>query len=377
MKIIQSWIPHKAPGKFNLSKEEAYIIMLSSLLLKKNYGNVTLYTNKVQKYWFEKIGFEYEYNIDVLKDESAEMFAMPKLIAMKTLDEPFIHFDLDTLIFNKPNIDRKSPYIFSHPDMNHLTDTLEILEPEDILNSNPLHALLNNYVSFYIRNKDTFNESEDFPHEEIKISEIPNFNMICVRDDVDIFKKSIDDALVYYELLKKEFDKDYSSSIFLEQFTVNLFLKQNNKKYKKIIEDYTNEQIKIEDSPFLFTRPPVTLPHDTESYPLVIANNQYCTMCKQEHTYDTEFKSEKDLSERFDFSFSNYNHIGGANKLIPFVTALTISHIIKEFGESYAIKVHKFFKEIIRSSELSVGEKRYEEISGNPLFTNLNKKTML
>ena len=136
MKVIQSWIPHKAPGKFNLSKEEAYIIMLSSLLLKKHYGNVTLYTNKVQQYWFEKIGFEYDYNIDVLKNESAEMFAMPKLIAMKTLDEPFIHFDLDTLIFNKPNIDRKSPYIFSHPDMNHLTDTLEILEPEDILNSN-------------------------------------------------------------------------------------------------------------------------------------------------------------------------------------------------------------------------------------------------
>jgi hypothetical protein len=100
-------------------------------------------------------------------------------------------------------------------------------------------------------------------------------------------------------------------------------------------------------------------------------------MCKQEHTYDTEFKSKKDLSKRFDFSFSNYNHIGGANKSIPFITALTISHIIKEFGESYAIKVHNFYRNIIRNTELSIGEKMYEDISGNPLFTNLNKKSIL
>ena len=62
MKAIQTWIPYRNPNEFILNKDEAYMIMLSSLLLKKHYGSVTLYTNDIQKKWFERIGFEYEYD---------------------------------------------------------------------------------------------------------------------------------------------------------------------------------------------------------------------------------------------------------------------------------------------------------------------------
>jgi len=34
MKAIQTWIPYRNPNEFILNKDEAYMIMLSSLLLK-------------------------------------------------------------------------------------------------------------------------------------------------------------------------------------------------------------------------------------------------------------------------------------------------------------------------------------------------------
>ena len=54
MNIIQSYIPYKNPYKIDLDKDYLYSMMLSSILLKKHYGKVKLYTNET-KIIFRKI----------------------------------------------------------------------------------------------------------------------------------------------------------------------------------------------------------------------------------------------------------------------------------------------------------------------------------
>lgn len=380
MKVIQSWIPHKAPGKFNLSKEEAYIIMLSSLLLKKNYGSVTLYTNWIQKEWFQRIGFEYEYDTKALEDDKGEMFSISKLNIIKSISEPFIHFDLDTYVFDKPNLNRKSPYIFSHPDVEFASTRLEkfMETPEDVMRSYDFKLMYDSYIEFYLQNKNTLDKIDGFPDNEIKLSEIPNMNIIAVTDNLDIYKKTIDECLAIYEILKPKFNEKRIHSIFLEQFLINIYLKKNSVEYKKSVDDYTNGQIKVEDSPYLFSGIPVVIENENlDKWPLKFINSQYCTKCKQEHTFTKEFKTLDDLKNDFNFDFLSYYHLGG-DKPYPLVHALTINHIINHFGEEYVLRVHNFFKELLQDKNyISLGEEWYEKLSDNPIFTNSNKKSII
>jgi len=264
MKAIQTWIPYRNPNEFILNKDEAYMIMLSSLLLKKHYGSVTLYTNDIQKEWFERIGFEYEYDTKALEDDKGDVFSIPKLNIIKSISEPFVHYDLDTYVFEKPNLNRKSPYIFSHPDVEFASSRLEkfIETPEDIIRSYDFKLIYDTYLEFYLQNKKTLDKIDGFPDNEIKLSEIPNMNIIAVTDNLDIYKKTIDDVLSIYEILKPKFKEKRIHATFLEQFLINIYLKKNNPQYKKLVEDYTNGQIKVEDSPYLFTGIPVVIENE-------------------------------------------------------------------------------------------------------------------
>lgn len=377
MKVIQSWIPYKNPNNFTLEKNEAYMMMLSSLLLKKHYGSVTLYTNQIQKTWFEKIGFEFDYDTKILQDETSDVFSMSKLTIMKSISEPFIHYDLDTLVFEKPNLNRKTPYIFSNPDVAFATKKLDITNGEDVMKSAEFKIIYDNYLEFYFQNKDSLENIKGFPHNEIKLSEIPNMNIISVTDGISEFNKSIDEVLVIYKKLKKEFDKKRIYATFLEQFLINFYLKKNNPQYKKIIEEYSCDLIPIQESPYLFTNIPVEIKNENlDKWPLKFMNTQYCTKCLQEHNYVTEFESIEKLKNNFDFNFLSYYHLGG-DKPFPLVNAMIISHLIKNFGEDKVIKIHNFYKNLLGTKQyISLGEKLYEEITGNTIFTNLNKKSI-
>ena len=335
MKVIQSWIPYKNPNNFTLEKNEAYMMMLSSLLLKKHYGSVTLYTNEIQKTWFEKIGFEFDYDTKILQDETSDVFSMSKLTIMKSISEPFIHYDLDTLVFEKPNLNRKTPYIFSNPDVAFATKKLDITNGEDVMKSAEFKIIYDNYLEFYFQNKDSLEKIKGFPHNEIKLSEIPNMNIISVTDDIPQFNKSIDEVLLIYKKLKKEFDKKRIYATFLEQFLINFYLKKNNSQYKKIIEEYSCDLIPIQESPYLFTNIPVEIKNENlDKWPLKFMNTQYCTKCLQEHNYVTEFESIEKLKNNFDFNFLSYYHLGG-DKPFPLVNAMIISHLIKNFSQRF------------------------------------------
>lgn len=377
MKIIQSWIPYQKPNSFTIEKNEAYMIMLSSLLLQKNYGEVTLFTNEYQKNWFEKIGFPYQYNIDALKNEQCDLFGMPKFKSIQSLNEPFIHYDLDTLVFTKPHTNRKTPYIFSHPDIEFMYEKMSVSSPEDIMLSEHFESIYKTYIGFYLQNKSIFTYDKTFPHDEIQLKEIPNMNIICVNEDLDLFKNAIDDTLKIYEKLKEKFSNDYISSIFLEQFVFPLYLKKNNKNYKCDIEDYFNELLHLKDSPFVFSTIPVTIKNENlDKWPLKFETFQYCSMCKYEHNEIKEWYDKKSLSD-LNYDFLTYYHIGGGCKSYPLVNAMIIGHTIKHFGEEYVIQVHNFYKELLGNKQyISLGEKLYEELTGSTIFTDLNKKSI-
>jgi len=380
MKAIQTWIPYRNPNEFILNKDEAYMIMLSSLLLKKHYGSVTLYTNDIQKEWFERIGFEYEYDTKALEDDKGDVFSIPKLNIIKSISEPFVHYDLDTYVFEKPNLNRKSPYIFSHPDVEFASSRLEkfMESPEDVIRSYDFKLIYDTYLEFYLQNKNTLDKIDGFPDNEIKLSEIPNMNIIAVTDNLDIYKKTIDDVLAIYEILKPKFKEKRIHATFLEQFLINIYLKKNNVEYKKLVEDYTNGQIKVEDSPYLFSGIPVVIENENlDIWPLKFINSQYCTKCRQEHKFTKEFKTLDDLKNDFNYDFLSYYHLGG-DKPFPLVHALTINHIINNFGEEYVTKIHNFWKELLQDKNyVSLGEELYEKITGNPIFTNSIKKSVI
>ncbi len=380
MKAIQSWIPYRNPNKFILNKDEAYMIMLSSLLLKKHYGSVTLYTNDIQKQWFERIGFEYEYDTKALEDDKGDVFSIPKLNIIKSISEPFVHYDLDTYVFEKPNLNRKSPYIFSHPDVEFASSRLEkVMEsPEDVIRSYDFKLMYDTYLEFYLQNKKTLNNIDGFPDNEIKLSEIPNMNIIAVTDNLDIYKKTIDEVLVIYEILKPKFKEKRIHATFLEQFLINIYLKKNNVEYKKLVEAYSNGHIKVEDSPYLFSFMPVVIENENlDKWPLKFITSQYCTKCRQEHKFNKEFKTLNDLKNDFNYDFLSYYHLGGA-KTYPLVQALTINHIINNFGEEYVTKIHNFWKELLQDKNyVSLGEQLYEKITGNNIFTNSVKSSII
>lgn len=360
MKIIQSYVPWRNPTKIDLDKNYIYTMMLSSLLLKKNYGSVTLYTNPTQEKFLKNFNLPYEYNTEVLLNDTADVFAITKLKAMMAQTENFIHFDLDSFLFSKPNLDkRKSPFIFSHNDIAFLIKDINETENfEEKIGGISFNAVYTTYLKFYLNNLKVLESIEGYPHKYIKFDEIPNMNFIYVKD-IDTFKTAITESLNVYNTIKSDIDKEWIGSAFIEQFTLPMYLKKLSKEYRDNIELST-----------LFENSPVQINSTS------LIGNDYCSKCNNLH----EIHEEIDLKNlEFDLSTLSYFHSGGtkSNAIVQF---LVINTLINLFGWECVEEIHRKFYEfslINRSGyKLSVGETLYEKYKGESIFTNLSKKTV-
>jgi len=108
MKIVHTYIKTKNGTGFN--EYTAYSMLLSVLLAKKHYERVELYCNQEIHDIVREIGIPYtNINVEVLKDVNVDTFSIPKLMVYSLQEEPFIHIDLDTFLFNKlPELDRNT-----------------------------------------------------------------------------------------------------------------------------------------------------------------------------------------------------------------------------------------------------------------------------
>lgn len=362
MKIIQSYIPWRNPNKIVLDKDYIYSMMLSSLLLKRNYGSVTLYTNDTQLSFLKRFDFPYEYNTSILDNDTADVFAITKLKAMASQAENFIHFDLDSYVLDKPNLEKvKTPFLFSHNDIAFFTKNVkDITNLEEIIGSVHFNDIYQTYLKFYLNNLKFL--GEEYPHKFIKLNEIPNMSLIYVRD-VQKFKYAITKSLEVYEKIKKDIDSEWIGSAFIEQFTIPLYLKQISTEYKNNIDDST-----------LFKNSHIQLQDTNDNVKLVGSN--YCSKCSYLH----DMNESLDLSNPLDdLSKVSYYHAGGdKNKNI--VKLLILKTLINKFGTETVQKIHTEFKKIYSSqnisNRLSESEKLYEQYMDSDIFTKLDKKSI-
>ena len=400
MKAVQSYIPFNSylNPEAVINKEYAYLALLSSLQLKKLYGSVTLYTSDKLAEHFSSMSFPYEYNTSI-DGERATYFAAAKLRTFMDQKEPFVHYDLDTLVFEKPDLEsKKSPFVFSHPDMpnagyfkkDRLWPKKKHKAVNTLLQDVWFHNLMDSYLLAYYN---TTWLPEKYPSHLINPNNIPNMNLIGVKD-VDTFSKATAIAMEIADKNEKIFTNNWLASNFIEQLTIPLYLQLLNKDYATALERHS-----LKDpvgSPFMFLKDPFTVPKLGTSeeavnkqmlhlpeYPFTFQNYYACGECLDWHHKDTEITSKADLLDNMDLSKVKYAHIGGANKAFVLWQAMIIHTLLQNYGEEVIFKVtdHYRKRQMLNNVpfKLSDGEKTYEMLTGNKLFSKefiSRKKTL-
>jgi len=387
MRIVQSYIPfnkHAQPEAI-IGKDYAYLALLSSLQLKKVYGNVTLYTSNKLAEMFDSMDFPYEYNTSI-DDERAVYFAAAKLRTFMDQKEPFIHYDLDTLVFEKPNLDVKtSPFVFSHKDMpnggywkkDRVVPKLKHKAINKLIQDRWFQNLMDSYLLAYYN---TTYLPNDYPSHLINPNNIPNMNIIAVKDP-ETFKKATAIAMDIANKNEKIFANNWLASNFIEQLTIPLYLELFSEDYRKALDDKTPL-----GSPFMFEKDPFTVPslgtseedvkrqvNNLPEYPFKFQNYYACGECLEWHKKDILINSKKDLLNNLDLSKVKYAHIGGANKSFALWQSMIIHTLIENYGEETLYKVTNHYRKMHERDnipyKLSTGEQAYETLTGNKLFS--------
>jgi hypothetical protein len=215
MNAIQTYYPQKYIMD---TKEELKTLLkfslLSSYLVNKHYGNVTLYTNdEMSKIFGEFIPFYSEINTSVLESNShnfrgnPEYYAVPKLYVFSDMSKPFIHLDLDTFIFENPiklKIDRPKFFV-GHLDFG-FTEEMYLRE-------------IQAYELYYKQILDNVKSNGIWDNsiiDDIAFKRIINANIIGGYDHQTIsqgYRKIIDN----FEQNKQFYNQQKFVSLFLEQ----------------------------------------------------------------------------------------------------------------------------------------------------------------
>lgn len=389
IKVIQSYIPFQKPDEFEVvDKSFAYLCLLSSLQLKKIYGNVTLYTTKSIAEWFKTMDFPYTYDTS-LESENIKYFAMPKLKASLKQSSPFIHFDLDSLVFTKPVfLEKETPFVFSHPDISIGNSNKKNKIPKDknkainyLINDNWFNGFMDTYLLPYYKCEWL---PEDFPKHLIKPSNIPNMSFTGVKD-VKTYKKAIRKSIEIAEKNEKILGNHWMNSCFIEQFVVSCYLEYFSKEYENSLylgdtpfSHILHKNVNSKSSPFLFSNEPLTSKKIDNfnwsdlDYPITFQNNYQCGECMDYHTREIIINTKEELIDYLDFSKFKYIHLG-YRKNIPLYQAMIIHTIINHYGKEVLFKVTDAYRKFYNKKKLpnifNEGEILYEEVTGDKIFT--------
>lgn len=387
MKAIQSYIPFgsELDPTAELDKNYTYLALLSALQLKKLYGKVTLYTNEHMANFFKRLEFPYEYDTS-LQGEKAAYFAMPKMKAFMAQKEPFVHYDLDTLVFDKPRLEEmKSPFIFSHLDMpndgfykkDRVLPKKKHKAVSYLIQDRWFDNLMDSYLLAYY-NCEVL--PSDYPTHLINPNNIPNMNIIGVKD-VKTFQKATSIAMKIATDNEHIFTNNWLASNFIEQLTIPLYLELFSKEYKSALVQH--KQKNPVSSPIMFSGDPFTclgFPSDDEKwydtlpeYPFSFQHYHKCNECFDWHKNTYPISSDKDLLAHSDLSKYKYAHIGGGNKAYQMWQSMVIYTLVKHYGEDRVLKVTDYFRakaeKVNKRYKLSPGEKLYERLTGDKLFS--------
>lgn len=222
MKIVHTYLKTERGGK--LRETILQSMLLSTLLAKKFYNRVDLYTDRETEKIVREIGIPYT-NIysDQLDKIKVKSYTLPKVHTYTLMDEPYLHIDLDSFIFQRINeLDTKTIWACYPEGGNELSFHIE--------NKNFYHTYVQS--AFFLQEK---LPSELLPY--VRFSNVPNF---CIFGGYNhqLIADASRYALDIYKQFEEYFETDYYYAIMLEQLLIPSIIRMNLDK----IDDIRSEK---------------------------------------------------------------------------------------------------------------------------------------
>lgn len=216
MKVIYSYKEISNHGK-SISDTFVRLARLSVELANRFY-ETELYCDLASKYFFEKnkIPFTRIILLDDIEYYHGSVFSYPKIVTMLHQEEPYIHIDFDTLIFNK--LEHSNHIKFAYPEVK-LSPTYDWKQIEYVYNS-------------YILPFKKYSENNIEFHESIlwNFNNIPNNSVVYVNNPY-IIKNAYESILDFIGEDITTRDAIDGFAQYIEQFLLSQYLKNNKIKY--------------------------------------------------------------------------------------------------------------------------------------------------
>jgi len=303
MRIIYSYIP-----KHDISYITTLIFYLSATKAKELTGKkALLYTNIETAKYFQEYNFLLEYNTNTLVKEDAACPSIPKVKTYSIQTKPFLHIDLDTVLFQLPLTNPNTDVSFAHLDIKK-----NDLQTKKI---SSLEELNKAYIEPYSRNI--------FPdyYNEIKLGDIPNMNIVLSNDSSTI-SKAATKALELYEKNKEYFDEDYYRFCTIEQLAIHAELYNSDIKYKQACDKHEHVMHKTDGLIYYSSNGQHYFEiNGLQSKRKIITNNEYQAV-------------EKLLNE----NFGGYVHFGSL-KHEPIIKNYIEKYLLLNYPEQNIVKV--------------------------------------
>lgn len=212
MKIINSFIPCTSNTNVDIKNWQALGLALSSVLSRKHYKDVELYTSKIMLPIFEELNLPFT-KINVVEDsliENIGQITVPKVAVMSIQKESFTHIDFDTFLYHKLDESKLNNITFSHADIGTISRI------------DHLCGVYDSYGFMFQQMR----EKLPWWYYDVDVREIPNMNLVHVpTKDLEVFKQACNEALSYYYEHKETWDQHYPSGIAVEQLGIHTILK--------------------------------------------------------------------------------------------------------------------------------------------------------
>jgi hypothetical protein len=319
----------------NIDKQLVYNMLLSTLLANVFFDGIKLYTTKKVKEIVEHIGIPYKEIItEPFDDYNYKTFSIPKLITFSIQDEPFIHLDLDTFIYN---IDQNKlddiDVFYSYPDMPVGNGTYSEVEK--------LHKT---YLTNLYKIGDKLSPELK---KNITLFDIPNF---CVFGGTDykLIKESTDYCLDIYKTNMEHFDSNYYNACIIEQLLIpsTIRMLSGKKDEEHVYLFNTEDKFIVENEKDEFIKP---------TYPFKMNFNGKHRL----------INSERELYNMVNYDFNEIIHLNGYKNMEQ-ILFLTKEMIVQRFnGYKYIIKINELFPS---ENEFDNISKRYYSTLKNNLI---------
>lgn len=301
MKIVYSYIPYINP-EGALSPNLLAILSLGVLKAKQFYNEIEIYTNKAIANQIKGLKLPFtKVDTELLKNEEGLCASIPKLKVYRAQTEPYIHIDLDVVLFNPVMYNPHLPVSFAHPDLDLSNSNLD--QMENLLLSEPIRLA-------YIKPLSE-NILPSYYKKNVKFLNIPNMNTVIVQEPL-FFKECVDKALKLYNQNQEYFNNDYYKFCTIEQLSIYAELIEQHPFYQDLLA--SRDCFLHEGEPLIYK----------EDLPSIIHINTY-------NKRSITLTSPKDLKFLLKENFGGYAHFTFSKTSI--LTQTIITHrLIEEFG---------------------------------------------